>query len=232
MVRIWRLLAQFALVGALTLAFPSAGSALSAVIITLTPSGPSPSVVTLDVGEAGFLVWVNPDTVTHTVTFADGLCSFHVAPGGSGQCPAIQWQVGQYPYTMDGTLQASIVLEKHTPAARTVTLTAKSHTIKRGAHLRLHGSLDYAGTAGPPSFFTAMHVIVLRRHDRHHPFRAFYAVHPGRRHSIVAGFPWKLRVHPRRTTIYIAEVNTQPPGEEWWQNAMSKPFKVVVRGRK
>jgi len=135
MARRWWLLAQVTLLGALILAFPSAGSALSAVFITLTPSGPSPTVLTI--AGNGYPVWRNTDTVAHTVSFANGLCSFQVAPGQIGQCSSIRWQVGQNPYTVDGKFQASIVWVL---AGRTVTLGARSHTIKRGAHLRLHGN--------------------------------------------------------------------------------------------
>jgi hypothetical protein len=137
MVRRWWLLAQVALVGALILAFPSAGSALSAVFITLTPSGPSPTVVTI----AGNLypVWDNTDTVAHTVSFANGLCSFQVAPGQIGQC-STAWQVGQNPYTVDGKFQASIV---KVLAGRTVTLSAE---VTRSSGVRICSCTAYSTT--------------------------------------------------------------------------------------
>ncbi len=133
--------------------------------------------------------------------------------------------MGQYPYTVDGTTQASVVV---TPSPRTVTLTARSHTIKRGAHLLLHGTLAYGGFPLPPSPYSDMPVIVLARHDRHHPYqRIAMAAEPGKRQP--SGYPWQLHVHPKRTTIYIAEANSQPDYGQFWTNATSKPFKAVVK---
>ena len=129
MVRRRWLIGQIAFVALLAvLALPSSGSALSAVFISLTPTGPSPAVLTISAGL--YPVWINQDTVTHTVTFANG-CSIQVAPGGYGQCTnGFSGVVGDYAYTVDGTAQASIVV---TAEGRTVTLTARRHTIKRGS---------------------------------------------------------------------------------------------------
>ena len=110
MVRRPRLLAHVVLLGVLAvLALPSNSSALSAVFIVLTPTGPSPAVVTIP----AFLypVWMNQDSVPHTVTFANGECSVQVAPGAIGQCAnGFSNGVGDYAYTVDGTAQASIVV--------------------------------------------------------------------------------------------------------------------------
>lgn len=107
MVRRWRVIA-LGLVGGLVLAFPSAGSALPALApIELTPGGPVPSTLTLVDGVTEFPVWQNSDTVAHTVTFADGLCSIRVAPGATLGCP-IAWAVGRYAYTVDGSIPASL----------------------------------------------------------------------------------------------------------------------------
>ena len=230
MVRPWRLIAQVAVLGAVMLAFPSAGSALPGFyVITLTPNGPSPLVATLTAGaDNGVPSWINSDSVPHTVVFANGLCSLQLAPGQAGNCTnAFFWEyVGNYPYTVDGTTPASVVV---TPLFRTVTLTARSHTIRQGAHLLLHGTLAY-GTGGytPPGLYSDMPVIVLARHDRHHAFqRIAMAAEPGERQS--SGYPWQLYVHPTTTTIYIAEATEQPPADQFWTNATSKPFRVVVR---
>lgn len=172
-------------------------------------------------------MWINQDQVTHTVVFANGLCSLQLAPGQAGYCSNSFWAyVGQYPYAVDGTTQASVVV---TPSPRTVTLTARSHLIRRGAHLRLHGILDFGSVGGnPPVQYSDMPVIVLARHDRHHAFqRIAMAAEPGRRKS--SGFPWELWLHPKTTTIYIAEATNQPDFGQFWQNARSRPFKVIVR---
>lgn len=230
MVRCWRLIA-LAVVGGVLLAFPSASSAGEALaVIQLTPSGPTPASLTLVLDDGG-LVWQNSDTVTHTVIFADGLCSIQVPPGEEMGC-STAWHVGQYSYTVDGTMQASITF---VPQSRSVTLTARSHTLKRGAHLRLHGLLDY-GTGSSVTtccYFTGMPVMVLARRDRHHPFQQVANAATGR---LGAGgtnsWPWWLDIHPKATTIYIAEVNYQPDSGQEWQNATSKPFKVVVRANR
>ena len=39
-------------------------------------------------------------------------------------------------------------------------------------------------------------------------------------------------IDPKTTTTYIAGVNYQPDSGQVWQNATSKPFKVVVRARR
>jgi hypothetical protein len=225
MVRPWRLLAQVAGVGALILAFPAASWApITLIPIRLTATGPSPASLTVVIGD-GVPFWENTDTVTHTVTFADGLCSLQVAPGQIGRCP-IPWQVGQYTYTVDGSAQASITF---LPEGRSVTLTAKSHMIKQGAHLLLHGLLNYGTGSIPPGPFTDTPVMVLARPDRHHPFQQIATAATGRLESHGGGWPWWLGVHPTRTTIYIAEATDQPELGQVWTNATSKPFRVVVR---
>src|SRR3954452_7543976 len=109
MVRRPWLIAQVALVGALAvLALPSSGAAFSGIPIFLTANGPSPAVQTLTAG--AYPIWINQDTATHTVTFANGRCSLQVRPGGGFVgCPT-GFYVGDYPYTVDGTIQASIVV--------------------------------------------------------------------------------------------------------------------------
>ena len=225
MVRRSRLIGLAAVLGAVVLGFPAAGSALQPTWeITLTPSGPSPSV--LNVSGSGYLFWVNQDQVTHTVTFADGLCSFQVAPGDRGSC-SNSWpfpSAGQYSYTVDGKFPGSVIVSSLSPNPRTVTLTAKRHTIKQGRHLLLHGVLDYP-VGSPPDFYSRMPVTLLARHDSHHPFKRVAVTAKWKKRQ-ASGFPWKLYVHPRRTTIYLAEATSDPTS---WQPARSRPFKVVVR---
>ena len=203
--------------------------------IELTASGPTPASLTLVDGEAEFPVWQNSDTVTHTVAFADGLCSIRVPPGATMGCPDT-WDVGQHAYTVDGTSQASIT---YIPDPRTVTLTASSQKIKRGAHVRLSGLLSYGTEAtnfpGVGTYFTDTPVVVLARRGRHQPFRQIANAATGSlayRVGNTDSWPWWLNVHPKTTTTYIAEVNYQPDSGQVWQNATSKPFKVVVPARR
>jgi hypothetical protein len=76
-------------------------------IVALTGTGPSPSDVKMDA--ANYLEFSNPDSVAHTVVFANGLCSLTVSLG-TGGAPH-QWAdckdnfsfyAGSYAYTVDG----------------------------------------------------------------------------------------------------------------------------------
>jgi hypothetical protein len=220
--RRWRLIGLVAVLGAVILGLPSAGSALLGQYpISLTASGPSPSVLNTTAGGRS-PVWINQDQVTHTVAFANGLCSLQLAPGDQADCNNDFFATaGQYPYTVDGAVQASVIVSLN---PRTVTLTARRHTIEQGGRLLLHGTLDYP-LGSPPSFDSRMPVTLLARHDRDRRFKrvAVTTKLMKRQHS---GFPWKIYVHPRRTTIYMAEATSGP---DYWQPAMSRPFKVVVR---
>jgi hypothetical protein len=232
MVRRWWLIVQLALVGVfVALAFPAAGSALDAAFILLTATGPSPAVMTIPAGM--YPVWMNQDSVTHTVVFANGLCSIQVAPGAIGQCTNGYGDgyVGDYAYTVDNAFQASIVIVAD---GRSVSLTGRSHSIRRGSALRLHGRLqDY--DLSPPGPGSEQPIIVLARHDRYHPFRRIAVVmaklHPTPKSDSHpwGELIWQLRVRPRARTIYIAEANYQPQGGQVWQQAWSKPFKALVR---
>jgi len=63
---------------------------------------------------------VNQDQVTHTVTFTNGQCSFQLAPGARGNCgndfPIAS--VGEYPYTVDGTVQGSVIVSRNPSPGR------------------------------------------------------------------------------------------------------------------
>jgi hypothetical protein len=221
-------IAQVALLGVLAvLALPSSGSALVAFVpVYLTANGPSPALQSVSV--LAYPAWVNQDTVAHTVVFANGRCSLQLPPGtGFVSCPKAFF-AGDYPYTVDGEIQASLVVA---PDWRTVTLGARSHTIHRGSALTLHGKLA-VGTGSPPVFQgPRMPVTVLARPDRRHPFHRIAVVtakphrslSPGNAHS-----DWRLRVRPGTNKIYIVEANSQPKGGQYWRQARSKPFRVRV----
>jgi hypothetical protein len=168
-------------------------------------------------------LWINQDTVTHTVAFANGRCTVQVAPDATAGCPeGFSNGAGDYAYTVDGTAQASVVVQL---AGRTVTLGARTHKIAGGARLTLHGQLS--SFVPLPSPGPASPVTVLARPDRMHPFRRIAVVKPKIDHSkgSFGELRWHLRVRPQAQTIYIAEANTQP---QTWQQAWSKPFRVRV----
>jgi hypothetical protein len=192
----------------------------------LTANGPTPAIQTLPAGL--YPVWRNQDTVTHTVTFANG-CSIQVAAGAMGQCSnGFSNVVGTYAYTVDGTNQASVVV---TAEGRTVTLKAQSHRIGRGSDLMLSGKLAIAQLSPPALQGPRQPVIVLARPDRHHPFRRIAVVTAKPHRANSRGLPysvWQLRVRPRAHMIYIAEANSQPAGGKYWRQAWSKSFRVRV----
>ena len=205
------------------LLFPAKGSALRAVPIVLTPTGPSPSVLTIPAGL--YPVWENNDTVAHSVVFANGLCALQLPPGGYGNCPnGFSEFAGEYAYTVDGKVQASVNV---IPEGRAVTLSASSHSITRGAVLKLHGRLDVP-ILSPPAPPAPQPIVVLARPDRYHPFHRLRVVT-----TTTHGWhlQWQLRVRPHARTIYIAEANFQPAGGQYWDNAWSKSFRVAVRHR-
>jgi hypothetical protein len=233
MVRRRRFIAQVALFGVLAaLAFPADGSALRPVfIISLTPTGPSPSVLRTAAG-LGPVLFDNTDTVTHSVVFANGLCSIQVAPGSRVGCTSsFMGYAGDYPYTVDGTSQAQLVVEV---VGRSVSLGARSHSVNPGSQLRLHGRLQEENSNwSPPSAGQPQPIIVLARSDRYHPFRRIAAVRAKWDRTTKQSAPfgkllWQLRVRPQSRMIYIAEANFQPTGGQVWQRAWSKPFRVRV----
>jgi hypothetical protein len=232
MVRRRWLIVQLALGGVLALlAFPGASSALlPTLVVSLTATGPSPAVMS---EPAGFPpVWFsNTDTVTHTVTFANGACSIQVAPGSRAHCSSASLSyVGDYPYTVDGTTQARLVVEA---IPRRVSLEAQSHTVDPGSLLTLRGRLHDIQYPSPPNPGSEQPIIVLARPDRYHAFHRIAVVraklHPTKNANPFFGrLLWQLRVHPRAKTIYIAEANYQPHGGRVWQRAWSRPFRIRV----
>jgi hypothetical protein len=235
MVRRRWLIGQLALVAMLgVLVFPAASSAVRPIfVISLTPSGPSPAVLSVPAG-LGSLLFRNTDTVTHTVVFSDGSCSIQVAPGTDKQCPgnlSFPSYVGDYAYTVDGTSQAQLAVEA---VGRSISLEARSHAVHSGSQLRLHGRLQEENSNwSPPSAGSPQPIIVLARPDRHHAFHRIAVVTAkwDRLKTNSAPFGrllWQLHVRPRAMAIYIAEANYQPRGGQVWQRAWSKPFRVHV----
>lgn len=227
MVRRRLMLIELVLIGVLAaLALPTDGSALLIqTTVTLTATGPVPSNVKMSAGQS-VLVFVNDDSVSHRVVFTDGRCSLDVAPGsapetiqtGVNACPFPMY-VGSYAYTEDGKFPGSVRL---LAAPRSVTLTAPTHKIRRGAPLMLHGALTFA-QAGEPVPKPPFPVIVLARHGRQHAFHRIRMLAA----SLQGGqFVWQLRVHPRTRTTYIARVKGEP---RIWKQARSRPFTIRIR---
>ena len=102
--------------------------------------------------EAGaYMLFSNKDSLTHTVVFANGHCSLAITPGevvGPGNSvngstdpdcnDNFPFYAGSYPYTVDGKVPGTV---DTVPAGRTVTLTARTHKIRRGELLTLHSQV-------------------------------------------------------------------------------------------
>jgi plastocyanin len=198
--------------------------------VNLTSTGPSPSTVTMSALHG--VNFVNGDSVTHTVVFANGLCSLTLAPGQEfAGCPTrFMAFVGTYPYTADGKFPGTVIT---TPLSRSVSLTARTHSIRSGARLVLHGRVTRSntGAAPPPP------VVVLARHRSTQPFEPVATVRTRGAHQ--STYQWKLSVQPEVPTTYIAKVTAQrlcyypasrcahPEGQAW-ANAKSRPFTVRI----
>ena len=227
MVRRRWLITQVALLGTLVaLALPASSSALRAEFIFLTPTGPSPAALTIVAGM--YPVWENQDTVAHTVTFSSG-CSIKVAPGDIGQIGQcdVAHVAGDYPYTVDGTSQASVTV---VPDGRIVTLTAERHEFRLGSKVRLHGTLAIGGLSPPESYGPRMPVTVYARPQGHRWWYRFAVVmsEPLERPALPAHSVWHLWVRPHGNTTYRVAANSQPRDGQIWDNAQSRPFGLYV----
>lgn len=232
----WWLIAEVALVGVLAaLASPSAGSAyISSYPVSLTATGPSPSTSKIDAGR--YLLFDNTDSVTHTVVFANRLCSLTLSPGehaGPGNevgpdnpnCSHnFTFYVGRYAYAVDGTFPGTV---ETMPAFRSVTLKARTHRVLRGERLTLHGKVMWDNNATSLATKVPFPVVVLARYAGSHGFKPIATVSLGPAGD--ASGLWHLKVRPGVATTYIAEVNGQLPEGRIWHRAASRPFAIRMR---
>lgn len=203
-------------------------------LISLTATGPSPSTVRMAaLWHVGFQ---NVDSVTHTVVFANGHCTVTLSAGEPARwldCSNFNLvsYAGSHAYTVDGKFTGTVVTA---PLHRSVSLTARTHVMRAGARLTLHGQVwrSNTGRAPPPP------VVVLARHNSKQPFEPLATVRTRGSHQAVYG--WKLDVQPDVTTTYIAEVTAQRicyypasgcahPQGQVWTNASSRPFRIRIR---
>lgn len=202
--------------------------------VSLTATGPSPS--TLKLAGGNYMLFDNKDSVTHAVVFANGLCSLTLSPGeaaGPGNelgpdnpnChDNFTFEVGSYAYSVDGTVPGTV---DTVPASRSVTLIARTHRIRRGERLTLHGRATWDNSCCEFATKAPFPVIVLARYAGSHTFKAIATVAMGG--SPDASDVWHLKVRPGIATTYIAEVNGQLPEGRIWKQATSHPFTVRLR---
>ena len=203
-------------------------SSLAAATVTITASQLSPSDLRLTASLAG-PSWVNADTVAHTVTFSNGLCTVTVEPAQRNGCSYAFWRfVGVYPYSVDGVEQGAgrlIVV----PARRTVTIRASRSVITRGKEVVLAGKLFYE-TALP--FVSGQPVTVLGRVNGTKRFVKVAVARstlPTSNNFRIGTFNWRVVLGPKTTTTYRAVDFVQPPGGRVWQRAISATITVHVR---
>jgi hypothetical protein len=231
--RSWLLIAEIALIGALAgLAFPSDGSGyVNSFSVSLTATGPSPGTLEMEAG--AYMLFSNKDSVPHTVVFANGLCSLTITPGeavGPGNSlngsahpdcnDNFPFWVGSYAYTVDGKVSGTV---DTVPAGRSVTLTARTHKIRRGQQLKLHGQVLWNNQCCDLTSRVPFPVIVLARHNPNRPYKQI-AVLTVRRSA--HGYVWQLQVRPGVPTTYIAVANGQLAEGAIWKPARSRPFSV------
>jgi hypothetical protein len=195
----------------------------------------------MEMPAGSFLSFANEDSVSHTVVFADGRCSLTLTPGeGFDEFNKVgpdfdchdnsSFYVGSNAYTVDGKFSGTVVT---TPVHRVVTLTARTHTIRGGTRLILHGLVNPPGwtyhVSNPPGWRDYVSVVVLARHNSKHPFRPIATLNPGLMTRIPWQQRWRLTVHPDAPTTYIAKVTSQLPQGQIWTNATSRTFTVRIQ---
>jgi hypothetical protein len=211
-------------------------------LVQLTATGPSPS--TMVIPAATDLFFANPDSVSHTVVFANSGCSLTLAPGQGfsefGDRASPDWScndrpsyyVGNSTYTMDGKFAGTV---ETTPLRRSVSLTARTHSVRGGTRLILHGQVNPPGwrhhVSNPSGWRTYTSVVVLARQNGKHLFRPIATINPGLMAKVPGNWRqrWSLTVQPDVTTTYIAKVTGQLPEGQIWIDAKSRPFTVRIR---
>jgi len=219
--------------------------------VALRGTGPSPS--TLRMGAGGVMDFANTDSAAHRVVFANGRCSLTLNPGDEGG-PGVSvngvgckhdfpYYVGSYPYTVDGKFPGTV---ETTPWPSSVTLAARTHTIRPDKRLTLHGLLTAPYQTGdgplPLQKVWRFPLIVLARHYGRHPFRRIATVLiPSWTKNVgqeTVEYAWKLTVRPAVRTTYIAKSTGQivlvngtghTPQGQFWAKARSRPLTVRIQ---
>jgi plastocyanin len=235
LVRSWLLMARVALVGVVAaLVVVSDGAAAPKVVtVAIAATGPSPS--TVRIGPDGEVLFVNRDSLAHTVVLRQNLharwtCSLGPSGGpGSNQCTYGAGFVSSHTYTVDGQFPGKVLV---VGLARSVSLTARTHTIALGSQLRLHGQITFDISDVMPNCDETFSLAILTRHDRSQPFKriANFPVRPSNKDKLATNSRctdvWQRKVRPGVATTYIARVTEVA---RLWRAATSRPFTVLIR---
>jgi hypothetical protein len=182
------------------------------------------------------VLFVNRDSVAHTVVVqqnahARWTCRLGPAgepPSGSDQCTYGGGFVSRHAYTVDGRFSGKVVV---VGLARSVNLTARTHTIALGSQLTLHGQITFE--SWPDNACTdTFSLAILTRHDRSQHFKriANFPVRPTKKNTPATNnrctYVWQRNVRPGVATTYIASVTEVA---RIWRPATSRPFTVLIR---
>lgn len=216
------------------LAFASAGSGASPKTVVITATGPSPS--TLSISPYGEVLFVNRDSSAHTVVVrqnahARWTCSLAAAdepPPGSDQCIYPAAFVSRHSYTVDGQPRGEIVVAG---LPRSVSLTARTHTIGLGSRLALHGKTRFE--SWPEATCDRNFTLLLLARPAHSPrFKriAIFPVGPTKKNTPAVNnrcsYNWQRTVRPGIATTYVARVLGVA---RIWRVPTSRPFTVSIR---
>ena len=139
--------------------------------------------------------------------------------------------VGTHRYTVDGRFPGTVHV---VGLFRSVTLTARSHSIALGRRLTLEGRLTIDNQNAPFCFAAYRQVmLVLARHDRSQSFKriAMFPVrasHRLSRHAVNdrCTYTWQRNFRPRLSTTYISKTFGST---YFWKAATSRPLTISVR---
>jgi hypothetical protein len=162
--------------------------------------------------------WLNLDGAAHTITFANGRCTFTLEPGARDGCTAPFWEhAGTWRYRVGGISSPEGMLRVD-PAGRRVSIAAR----RRGRKVVLFGHVraDAVGDFGSYLPAVARAVSIFARTNG----RPFTRV--GRAKTTAKG-AWRFTVRPKRTTAYQARAWGEPRGGTVWRRASSRV--IVVR---
>lgn len=171
--------------------------------VAITPTGFTPSSVTIEVGES--VTWRNTDTQAHRVVVSGTSCNLSLQPAQSSSCEFNT--PGRLNYSDPGETGAGFrgTIEVESAPSRGVTLQATREIVLFGDSITLSGTIS-SRQAGESVTITV------------DP-----AGEPARRIEVDtgAGGQWSLRAQPRIRTQYTAR----------WRNTTSEVLTVQVRPR-
>jgi hypothetical protein len=163
--------------------------------------------------------WLNLDATAHTITFADGRCTFTLEPGARDGCSVPFWAyAGTWRYRVGGLASPDGVLRVD-PADRRVSIAAarRERRVVLSGYVHADAVGDFGSYLPPVARAVSVHARTTGGFAR-----------VGRATTTATG-AWRLTVNPRRTTAYQARAWGEPRGGTVWRRATSRTVVVRVR---